>query len=107
MIRFLPILVHKFDTLSCLAMFRVAYSYQAREEEDGETPTSAESVVIDSVTCVSVDLLDEAGDVWVGFAGPMIRPSLDAAVVARFQVEVPDDRLEAICLEYARSHQKP
>jgi hypothetical protein len=102
----LPNLVHKFDTLSCRAWMRIAYVYQAREESDGETPMYPESVDIESVECVAVHLLDEAGDAWTGFPGSRLRPPLADAVAARFRVEVPDDRLEALCLEDARSRQE-
>jgi hypothetical protein len=99
-------LVHNFDTVPCRATLRIAYAYHAREESDGETPTYPESVDIESVECLAFDILYESGVVFVGLADSMIRPLLNEAVVVRFRVEVPDDRLEAMCLEDARSHQE-
>ncbi len=106
----LPDLVHVFDTVSCRATLRIAYVYQPREESDGETPMYPESAEIDSVTCIAIDWLDEEGDVqelvWVGI--PLLfQQSLQDAVVTKFQFEVDDDRLEAMCLEDARIRQEP
>ncbi len=101
-----PDLVHVFDTVSCRATLRIAYVYRPREESDGETPMYPESAEIDSVTCIAVDWLDEEGDVWVSFSS-LLQRSLQDAVVTKFQFEVNDDRLEAMCLEDARSRQEP
>lgn len=99
----LPDFTHQYETLSCNATMRIVYTYQPREESDGETPVYPESVEIDSVECVAVDMLDEAGDVFFGFTGPLLRPGLNDSAVARFRVEVDDDRLQAMCLEDARN----
>ncbi len=102
----LPNLVHMFDTVSCRATLRIAYVYRPREESDGETPMYPESAEVDSVTCIAVDWLDEAGDVWVGI--PLLfQQSLQHSVVTKFQFEVNDDRLEAMCLKDARIRQEP
>ena len=99
-------LIHEFNTLPCRATMQIAYVYHPREEDDGKTPTYPESVEIVSVQCLAFDIRFESGVVFTGFAGPMIRPSLNEAAVTAFRVEVEDDQLEAMCLEDARSKQE-